>query len=70
MENGSENKQEVKDFTTEYKEYNEIINSSEKSVVIETQWEKDGDFFQKLSMYDNSYVPVETLGSTTLIKAL
>ncbi len=67
MENGSENKPEVKDFTTEY---NEIISSSEKSVVIETQWEKDGDFFQKLSMYDNSYVPVKTLGSTTLIKAL
>ncbi|MBL1279700.1 MAG: hypothetical protein COA33_005485 [Fluviicola sp.] len=69
MENDSKNKQEVeiKDFTTEY---NEVINSSEQSVVIETQWTKDGDFFQKLSMYDNSYVQVETLGSTTLIKAL
>lgn len=68
MKNGSKSKQEVKveDFTIEY---NEILNSSNKSVVIETQWEKDGDYFQKLSMYDNSYVPVETLGSTTLIKS-
>ena len=69
MENDSKNKQEVEveNFTTEY---NELINSSEKSVVIETQWTKNGDFFQKLSMYDNSYVQVETLGSTTLIKSL
>ena len=41
-----------------------------KSVVIETQWTKGGDFFQKLSMYDNSYVQIETLGSTILIKDL
>ncbi len=69
MENDSKNKQEVEvnDFTIEY---NEVINSSEQSVVIETQWTKDGDFFQKLSMYDNSYVQIETLGSTTLIKDL
>ncbi len=69
MENDSKNKQEVevKDFTTEY---NEVVKYTEQSVVVETQWAKDGDYFQKLSMYDNSYVQVETLGSTTLIKAL
>ncbi|MFP5471273.1 MAG: hypothetical protein ACLGGV_06725 [Bacteroidia bacterium] len=69
MENGSKKKQKVKerDFTFEY---NEIINSSEKSVVIRTQWEKDGDFFQKISLYDDTYVPVKTLGSTTLINSL
>jgi len=69
MGDDSKNKEELKDidFTIEY---NEIINSSDKSVVIETQWKKDGDYFQKLSMYDNSYVPVKTLGSTTLIKTL
>ena len=61
MENDSKNRQEVKAFTVEY---NEIINSSENSVVIETQWEKKGDFFQKFSMYDNSYIPARTLGST------
>lgn len=60
MENDSKNRQEVKAFTVEY---NEIINSSENSVVIETQWEKKGDFFQKFSMYDNSYIPARTLGS-------
>lgn len=67
MENDSKKKPELKDFTSEY---NEVIKSSEKTVVVETQWEKDGDFFQKLSMYDNSYIPVKTLGSTTLINNL
>ncbi|MEA3496881.1 MAG: hypothetical protein U9R42_12725 [Bacteroidota bacterium] len=68
MENDSKNKEvEVKDFTTEY---NEVVKSTEQSVVVDTQWAKDGDYFQKLSMYDNSYVQVETLGSTTLIKSL
>lgn len=67
MENDSNKKPELKDFTSEY---NEIIKNSEKTVVVETQWEKDGDFFQKLSMYDNSYIPVKTLGSTTLINTL
>lgn len=64
MKNDLNNKPELKDFTSEY---NEIIKNSEKTVVVETQWENDGDFFQKLSMYDHSYIPVETLGSTTLI---
>lgn len=68
MKNDSKKEKEMKsDFISEYQE---IINSSEKSVVIETQWEKDGDFFQKFTTYDNSYIPVKTLGSTTLIKAL
>jgi len=58
MENDSNKKPELKDFTSEYIE---IIKSHEKTVVVETQWEKDGDFFQKLSMYDNSYIPVKTL---------
>ncbi|MEO6692467.1 MAG: hypothetical protein ABIO44_09025 [Saprospiraceae bacterium] len=70
MKNESISKQklsDVKDFSVEY---NEIVNLTEKSVVIQTQWEKDGDFFQKISLYDNSYVSIESLGGTTLIKAL
>tara|TARA_R110002051_G_scaffold167780_2_gene238470 strand:- start:4226 stop:4435 length:210 start_codon:yes stop_codon:yes gene_type:complete len=69
MENDSENtkKVDIQDFSIEY---NEIISTTKQSVVIETQWAKDGDFFKKLSMYDDSYVSFETLGSTTLIKAL
>ncbi len=64
MENGTNKKEvEVKDFTTEY---NEVIYSAKQSVVIKTQWTKNGDFFQKLSMYDDSYVQVNSLGSTTL----
>ena len=65
MENDSNKKPELKDFTSEY---NEIMNSSKKTVVV--QWEQDSVFFQKLSMYDNSYIPVKTLGSTTLINTL
>jgi hypothetical protein len=67
MEDNSIKKPEYKDFTSEYIE---IFKSSDKTVVVETQWEKDGDFFQKLSMYDNSYIPVESLGNTTLINNL
>jgi hypothetical protein len=67
MEDDSKKKPELKDFTSEY---NEVIKRSEKTVVVETQWEREGDFFQKLSMYDNSYVPFKTLGSTTLINTL
>lgn len=55
---------EVQDFV---KEYNEIINSSKTSVVIETEWTKAGDNFQKLTMYDDNYTPIPTLGETTLI---
>ena len=55
------------DFT---KEYNEIIDSSKTSVVVESEWSKDGDYFQKLSMYDNNYTPIPTLGETTLISTI
>ena len=55
------------DFT---KEYNEIIDSSKTSVVVESEWSKDGDYFQKLSMYDNNYTPTPTLGETTLISTI
>jgi len=62
-----ESKQE--DIINYIKEYNDIIDSSENSVIVKTEWTKKGDYFQKLSMYDDSYQPVKTLGSTTLIKA-
>lgn len=52
------------------KEYNEIITSSETSVVIVSEWVKNGDYFQKLSMYDDNYTPIPTLGETTLINSL
>lgn len=67
MKNDLSKKPKLKDFTTEY---NEIIKSSDNTVVIKTQWEKNGDQFQKLSMYDDSYFPVITLGGTTLINSL
>lgn len=51
-------------FTEEYKQ---IIDSSNTSVVIESEWLKQGDYFQKLSIYDNNYIPIPTLGGTTLI---
>jgi len=51
-------------------EYNDLFRDSYNSVVIRTEWTRKGDFFQKLSMYDDSYSPVRTLGNTTLIKAI
>ncbi len=66
MENGTKKVESIdkQNFT---KEYNEIISSSETSVVVESEWTNDGDFFQKLSMYDNNYTSIPTLGGTTLI---
>ncbi len=50
------------------KEYEEIIKkSSSRTVVVKIEWQKDGDFFEKLTMYDDSYLPVQTLGGTTLL---
>jgi len=64
MEKETDKKTEVRDYTPEY---NEIVRNSDNSVVIELQWEEEGDYFEKLSIYDNTYVPVPTLGQTTLI---
>lgn len=64
-------KERIKDEKGFMVEYEKIMKSSKKSVVIETQWAKEGDYFQKLSMYDESYITVNTtLGGTTLINTL
>lgn len=67
MGNGTNNikSTEKQDFT---KEYQKIIDFSETTVVVESEWSKDGDYFQKLSMYDNNYTSIPTLGGTTLIR--
>jgi hypothetical protein len=51
-------------------DYNFIVKSSENTVVVQTEWTKNGDYFQKFSMYDSGYTPVKTLGQTTLTKCL
>lgn len=51
-------------------DYEKIVLATKTSVVIQTEWNQNGDYFQKLSIYDNSYSPIKTLGSTTLIKVL
>ena len=49
-------------------DYKEIFSSAENTVVVRTEWTKNGDYFEKLSLYDNSYSTVLTFGNTTLIK--
>ena len=50
------------------KDYAKIVNASGSSyVIVNTEWTKSGDYFQKFSMYDSGYTPVKTLGDTTLI---
>lgn len=56
-----------KDFVAEY---NQIVDATEKDVIVKTEWAKEGDYFQKLSMYDNSYTSIPTLGETTLINTI
>lgn len=64
-------KEHIKDENEFIIEYEKIVQSSKESVVVENQWKKEGDFFQKLSMYDESYITINTnLGSTTLINTL
>ena len=57
--------QSGQDFTLDYQE---IFSSSENTVVVKTEWTKNGDYFEKLSLYDNSYSTILTFGNTTLIK--
>lgn len=52
------------------KDYDSIINSSPNTVVIESEWSRSGDYFQKFSMYDNTYTSVPTLEGTTLISTI
>ena len=47
------------------KDYEEIMKTSEKTVIVDTQWSEKGDYFEKFSLYDN-YTPVKTSGSTVL----
>jgi hypothetical protein len=63
-------KSENKDAATFLSDYEKIINSSENSVIVQTEWSKKGDFFQKLSMYDSTYSPVKTSSYTTMINTL
>lgn len=64
MEEDNKTAQEVQDFT---QEYNEICRDNKNSVLINLQWEKEGDFFKKLTLYDDSYISIPTLGNTTLL---
>jgi len=52
-----------------YREYEHIMKTSENTVIVDVQWAEKGDYFQKLSMYDN-YTPVKTSGDTTLISEI
>jgi hypothetical protein len=52
------------------KEYNEIVDHSNSTFIVITEWREEGDFFRKLSVYDDSYVPVNTLEGTTLLNPL
>jgi hypothetical protein len=65
-----ENKSEPVESMDFVKEYNQIIDPTDKNVIVKSEWTKEGDYFQKLSMYDNSYTPIPTLGETTLINTI
>lgn len=63
----------IKTFGKKYdsftREYENLMKTSENTVIIGVQWFEKGDYFQKFSMYDN-YSPVKTSGSTTLISEI
>lgn len=49
-------------------EYNEIFNKTENHVVVKNQWASKGDYFEKLTIYDNSYSTIQTFSYTSIIK--
>jgi hypothetical protein len=54
------------------KDYEKIVSPDlSYAVVIKTEWRTKGDFFEKLSIYDDSsFIPIKSLGETTLINAI
>ena len=66
----SKKTEKVENHKNYVSEYNEIFESSENSVVVRNEWAKNGDFFEKITIYDNSYIQFGTLGGTTLIKPI
>lgn len=56
----------TKDYNQKYvDDYNQLMKN--KTVVVNVEWEKSGDMFKRLSIYDESYTTYSSLGSTTLI---
>jgi hypothetical protein len=43
-------------------------NSNEFSVIVKPEWVFQGDYFKKLSIYNENFQPISGLGNTTLIK--
>lgn len=64
MEKENNKIQETDIYVTEYKK---IVLRDDNSVIINNEWSKKGDYFVKLTIYNNNYVPIRTLGNTTLI---
>jgi hypothetical protein len=50
------------------KEHEELMKgASQRTVLVNTEWQQPGDFFKQLTTYDFSFVPVKSLGETTMI---
>ncbi len=58
----------VEENSTEFTEdYFKIVNPNQDTVVVFSEWQKEGDFFKKLTAYDESYETIPSIGGTTLI---
>lgn len=51
------------EYTTDYEK---IMELSDGTFLVNTEWSEDGDTFQKLSIYED-FTPVQTSDHTTLI---
>jgi hypothetical protein len=50
------------------KEHAKIVDNHDGAFVVTTEWRKEGDYFKKLSVYDDSYILIYPLnGGTTLL---
>lgn len=59
---GKQKKHQNSNFS---KEYDKIMKMDNTSVIVNRQWNSEGDRIQKFSLYED-YTPVKTSGSTTL----
>jgi len=48
--------------------YNLIMTTLSSDVIVVNEWQEEGDTFQKLSFYDHTFIPIDSLNGTTMIK--
>lgn len=49
-------------------DYDIVVNRKDFNFIVKPEWNMQGDYFKKLSIYNENFQPISGLGNTTLIK--